>query len=733
MPISISALKALLEAQKQDALSTDQASLLTSERTDALNYYMGDVSKDMPSIDGRSKAVSTDVADTIEGMMPSMMEIFCGGDDVVKFSPIGEEDVKLAEQETDYVNHVFMAKNPGFLILYSFIKDALLSKNGFVKVFASQEEKEEKKTYYDQPDAAYGLIINEPDIEVVEHSERADDYGDGTGGKLHDVTVVCRTKYNKICVEPVPPEEFGIARKAKSIRTAPYYFHEVSKSESDLIQDGYDEVQIRSLPTYAAPAKAEEQARDTVAENSESSGDDDNLNKAMRSIRVTEHYVRMDYEQDGRVRLYRVTTGGEQGDVLLRNGKPDVADEDLPRFAAMTPIIMTHRFFGRSVADLVMDIQRIKTALLRAVLDNSYLANNPRVVVAEDDANESTLDDLLVSRPGGVVRVKRNAAGAAVWQTVPTIGNHVYPLIEYQDMVKELRTGVGRQAQGIDADALQNQSATAVNQLFSAAQARIRLIARIFAETGIKDLFWILHGVIRMHGGKEETVRLRNEWVAVDPRQWKAREDLEVNVGLGYGGKSQRMAQMMALIGLQREALAGGLSELVQPKQLYNSAKEITKLLELKNTEDFFTDPESDEGKQAAQNKPPDPKMMEIQAKQQGDEKKMQIDASLQERADQRKAEIEKVQAEADIATNQQKIQTEMASQEREYQLKERLALLDAQLEREKMEREEARKDKEHDMKMQAMREGHYQKSEFAAQTHEQGMAEREAASEPTE
>lgn len=726
MPLSIGSLKALLAAQKLDALSTDQASTLTSERTDAVNYYMGDMSKDMPATEGRSKAVSTDVADTIEGMMPSMMEIFCGGDEVVKFAPVGPEDVPLAEQETDYVNHVFMEKNPGFLVLYSFIKDALLSKNGIVKAFASEEEKEEKKTFYDQPDDAYGLIINEPGIEVTEHSET----DDGQGGKLHDVTVVCRTKYNKICVEGVPPEEFGIARNAKSIRTASYYFHEVKKSESDLIADGYDEDQIKSLPSYSSPAKTEESARDTVAETTEASGADENLNKAMRPIRVTEHYIRMDYEENGKVRLYRVTTGGEQGDVLLRDGKPDVSEEDLPRFAAMTPIIMTHRFFGRSVADLVMDIQRIKTALLRAVLDNAYLANNPRVVVSEEDANESTLDDLLVSRPGGVVRVKRNAQTAAAWQTVPTIGNHVFPLIEYQDMVKEQRTGVGRQAQGIDADALQNQSATAVNQLFSAAQARIRLIARIFAETGIKDLFWILHGVIRMHGGKQETVRLRNQWVTVDPKSWRSRDDLEINVGLGYGGKAQRMAQIMSLIGLQKEALTGGLTELVQPKQLYNSAKEFTKLLELKNVEDFFTDPESDEGKEAAKNKPPDPKVMELQAKQQGEAQKMQMDAQLQAQADERKAEIEKVQAQADIATNQQKLQAEMAAQEREYQLKERLALLEAGLEREKMQREEARRDKEHDLKMQAMREGHFQKSEFAAQTHQQAMSEREQASE---
>ena len=174
-----------------------------------------------------------------------------------------------------------------------------------------------------------------------------------------------------------------------------------------------------------------------------------------------------------------MTTGGDDGELLKRDGAPDVVQVDMIPFAAMTPVIITHRFFGRSIADLVMDIQRIKTALLRAVLDNAYLANNPRVEVAETHTSENTLDDLLVSRPGGIVRTKM--PGGVAWQAVPTIGNHVFPLLEYADAAREWRTGVSRAGQGLDADALQNQSATAANHLFNAAQARMKLIARIFA------------------------------------------------------------------------------------------------------------------------------------------------------------------------------------------------------------------------------------------------------------
>src|SRR3990167_9450186 len=219
-------LRALLAAQRADALAATTSSRLSQERSDAMDYYNGDVSADIPSVAGRSSAVSTDLSDTIDGLMPPLMEVFAGGDDVVRFSPVGPEDVKAAEQESDYVNHVFMQLNPGFMILYAFIKDALLSKVGVVKVWTEEEEEEEKETYYDQPPDSLAMILQKPDIEVLEHSEH-----DG----LHDLKIVCRKKYKRHIVEPVPPEEFGIARRAKSIKDAGYCFHETVTTVGELI------------------------------------------------------------------------------------------------------------------------------------------------------------------------------------------------------------------------------------------------------------------------------------------------------------------------------------------------------------------------------------------------------------------------------------------------------------------------------------------------------------------
>ncbi len=648
--MSPSDLKALLAAEKADALAATSAAKLSADRSDAMDYYLGDMSKDIPALEGRSQAVSTDVADTIEGLMPALMDIFASSDEVVRFEPVGKEDIRAAEQETDYVNHVFMQSNPGFLILYSFIKDALLSKVGIVKVWWEEKEIEERETYLDQPTETFALIVADAEVEVVEHSEH-----DG----LHDVTIVASKSYQCARVEGVPPEEFGIARNARCIREADYCFHEVLKSEHALIAQGYDAAQIRKLPSYTALTNRETLARDTVNEHTGGDGDD-GINRANRLIKVTEHYVRMDYEQNDKPQLYRVTTGGEAGDVLERDGQDDVVQVDMIPFAAMTPVIVTHRFFGRSIADLVMDIQRIKTALLRAVLDNAYLANNPRVEVAETHTSESTLDDLLVSRPGGIVRTKM--PGGVNWQTVPTIGNHVFPLLEYADAAREWRTGVSRAGQGLDANALQNQSATAANQLFSAAQARVKLIARIFAETGIRDLFALLHATIRKHGTQAATVRLRNDWVRVDPREWKTRNDLTINVGLGSGGKSERLAHVMAVVTLQKEALAGGMTSLVTPKNLYNSATEVVKLVDLKDVDRFFTDPSApDDPHNPRIQSQPDPRQAEVAAKAQAEQDRIKTDAAHQE----------------------MRMRMEMALEQQRFELEKQLKLLDAQLKRE--------------------------------------------------
>lgn len=731
--MELSTLKAMLSAEKADALAAVASAKLSNERSDAMDYYLGDMRKDMPTGDGESSAVSTDVADTVEGLMPSLMEIFCGSDEVVAFNPTSAQDVAAAEQETDYVNHVFMQRNPGFLILYSFIKDALLQKVGVVKCWWETREEEQRETYLDQTDDQFALIIqavmqSDGALKIEAHTEKqAPGPVDPATGQpsivvTHDVTLVTTEKFEQARIVGVPPEEFGIERNARSIPTSNYCFHKiVTLTESALIEQGYDEKQIKALQTYGNTSNTEELSRDTVGEQYWA---DSGTNSGSRIIEIVEHYVRMDYEGDGKACLYKVTTGGGQEEILKKDGKPDIEQVDAMPFAAMTPVIITHRFFGRSIADLVMDIQKIKTALLRAMLTAQYLANNPRTIVYEQGSGDNTIDDLLVSRPGGIIRAKTQ--GAIEPYKNPSIGGDVLPVIEYMDATREWRTGVTRQGQGIDANSLQNVSATASAQGYSAAQARMKLIARIFAETGVRDLFQLLHGIIRKHATKKDTVELRKQWVEVDPRGWKTRNDMTVKVGLGSGSKQERAANMTMFVSMQKEAMMGRLP-IVTPKNIYNTMKEFGKIIDLKDISPYWTDPDSPEGLKISQQEAqkPDPDVM-----------KLQLQAQLDEKADQRKAGIEQVQAQADIQTQKDKTQAEMVQNERDYQLKERLAVLNAQLEREKFEREEARKDREHQQKMELAREQHsaaMRQAEFGlisgAQSHAQRM-EQSAAKE---
>ena len=613
---------------------------------------------------GRSSAVSTDVADVVHGLMPRLMEIFCASDEVVEFEPVGPEDVEAAQQETDYVNHVFMQKNAGFQVLYDFIFDALLQKNGIAKVFWETSEREQRESYFDLDDDTLALLLADPEIEIVEHTvrEREVRRGDPCGrlpnpcdrpsravrtagdhegrpyehatqsgesmsfptatppdvqlagparvapsheaiaplaapapvpppplaalaglepaappARRHDVTVVKRAKYGCARVMAVPPEEFGIARRARTLAEADYCFHAVRKAEHQLIAEGFDPEQVKALPSEGADDDPEAAARSSVDESAEAS---EGLNRSARMIEITEHYIRLDYEGDGRARLYRVVTGGgPDGEILRCRRSPDervarierqrnpgspvpdfaslhpgyddsdddgetfkaaIEEVDVMPFAAMTPFPVPHRFTGRSAADQVVDIQKIKTALLRTLLDNAYASNMPRPIVSENGAGDNTLDDLLTWRHGAPIRVRGPIADAITWTQVPPIGAQLYPLMEYLDATREWRTGVTRQGQGIDANALANQSATAVNQMFTAAQGRMKLIARIFAETGIRDLFALLHHVIRKHDGRENIVRLRNRWVTVSPREWRTRENMTINVGLGTGASSSR-------------------------------------------------------------------------------------------------------------------------------------------------------------------------------------------------
>jgi hypothetical protein len=545
----------------------------------------------------------------------------------------------------------------------------------------------------------------------------------------HDVVITTTKKVSQARVMGVPPEEFGIERGARTIVDCNYCFHETNQSVSSLISQGYDEKQVKGIASSTNAPSTEDLSRDTVDEEAP---EGDSLNEMARQVRVTEHYIRMDYEGKGQTCIYKVTTAGEGGDILKLDGKDDIEKVDVYPFAAGTPVPQPHRFFGRSIADLVMQIQREKTAMKRGALDNMYLHNNPRPEIAESHAGVNTIDDLLVSRHGAPIRTK--LPGGLVWQVVPDITGSIYPMLQYLDADLESKTGLSKQTQGIDANALQNQSATAVAQVFSASQLRVKLIARVLAE-GVRDMFSLLHGTIRKHGQQKQTVRLRNNWTDVDPRQWKTRQDMTINVGLGTGGKAQQFAQVMALANVQKEMIAGGKPHLVDDQALFNMASELTKIMGYKNPDKFFNDPSAKDPQTGQPLHPPvpppeDPAVQVAKVKAQTDQQALQAKSQLDAQADERKAQIETVQAQADMVTEQQKLQGEMQLAQQKFELEKELKLMEFQLKKQMHDDEMQMRREQHQQAMQAGvfkvaagAEAHDQKMEQGEQSHEAKLA----------
>jgi hypothetical protein len=673
-------IRAIVSAEKRAAIGSSTTSDLTRQRSDALDYYMGDLKEHMPTLEGQSKATSSDVSDTIEAMLPPLMDIFTSGEDYVEFAPVGPEDEEQAKQETDYVNHIFMNENPGFLVLYSMIKDALLSKNGIVKAWWEEYEEVEKETYRGLDADSYAIIAADTEAEIVQQT----DLGDGT----MDVVVSKKTKKGCFKCAVVPPEEFGISAQAKTIPESGYCFHRYRKSQSELITDGYDKATVEGLPTSSSrngDEYEEGRSRDTFDDESDPQSV---VNRSMRLIDVTEHYIKLDVDEDGVAELLKVVTAGPS-DTLL--GEPEEFDR-MP-FHSITPYPMTHRFFGRSVADLTIDIMRIKTHLLRQLLDNASLLNNQRIAIGQIGADENTLDDLLTNRPGGIVRMK----DVSQLREIPNqqLGPHILPLIEYVDQSRETRTGITRNVGGIDPDVLNKAASTATGfqGLLDASMMRIKLIARIFSETGIKDLFLHIHELTRKHQDKEKVVKLRNQWIEVDPRGWRTRNDMTVNIALGTGSKQQQLMLLNALLERQKEAIqfqGGADGPLVNQGNVYNTLKQMTELAGFKNVDRFFTEPDPDAPPKET---PPDPKLLEAQAKAQQAEQSLMMQkeindaklemereksnmklgierdrAALQQQLAEQKARaeyqlsLEKMQMEGDLAERKMAIEAELAA-----------------------------------------------------------------------
>ena len=616
-----------------------------TDRITAMNYYMGeDFGNEQ---EGRSQVVTTEVADTIEFIMPSLMRTFTQTDEFVKFMPRQPEDVEGAKQATSYANYVLNCQNNGFVILHNFFKDALLQKIGVVKVYYDETEEAQEEEYTGLSDDELTLLLQDPNVEIV--SQNTEEYGEEGVDEMgmpvsdysvsHDVVIKRMSYGGMIKVDNIPPEEFLVSKRAASIEDADFVAHRTTMKVGDLIQMGYDRELVEKYAGYTElDTSSEVQNR---FEDVESSDATDSSDMSMRDVLVVEAYIKSDYDGDGVAELRRVVTLGS-GFEIVENETFD----HVP-FACLSPILMPHRLVGRSIAELIMDLQLIKSTVLRQLLDNIYLTNNARVAAVEGQVN---LDDLLNSRAGGIVRM-RQANAVQVLQP-PTVGQNAFSLLQYLDEIKEQRTGLSKASMGLDADALQSTTATAVAAQMSAAQGKIEMIARVFAETGVKQLFRLVLTLCLHHGKKEQMIRLNNKFVPIDPSNWKHEYDLSVNVGLGSGQTNEKMAFLAQMAQKQEQILLqmGAENPLVDLQQYRNTLAELASMAGFKDATRFFKNPE-DTPPQPQQPPPPSEAEMKMQFEQQ----KFQAELELQ-----------KAKQDAELALKREELQMKMQIRQEE-------------------------------------------------------------------
>lgn len=625
MKLTPSEIVAAVEAE--EALCTDgRTGELQAERTDAMDRYRG-----VPlgnEVEGRSQVVDKSILDTIEWIMPSLIRVFLGGDAIGEFQARGPEDEEAAKAETEVCDWYITEKNDIFSQINATLRDALLLKNGYCVGYWRKNYDQMTETYQGLSDEEASMLMSDHEIEILEHTQYPDPTGampQGVGGPspvnihaggmpaLHDIKVERKTCDEYVAIESIPPDEMLVSRRHRW----------TSLIDADFVQwrrrVTIGQLRAEGFKVPDDEPQDQDWAQERVARERFGQGmrdEDETVDPARRVVTFKDTYMRIDLRGKGTTQLWRICIiSGNQEPILLE-------EADVVPFSAFSPIVYPHSHIGSSIYDLINDLGLIKTTLLRQYLDSVYLANSGRVAVDQDRTN---IDDLLVSRPGGVVRVSGDPGTAIVPLQSTDVTQSVLGGLEYVDSIKEQRTGVSRNTAGLDPNTL-NRTATGVQMVQSAANQRIELIARTLAS-GFRDLYVIVHALALKHSTKPLQIKLKGVWTVVNPREWTRRTDFSISVGLGVGAPDAQLAKLMGLTPMMGQAQAMGLAGV---QEAYNFGSEIWKAAGYKNPQKFLKPPQmGPDGKPVEPPPPPNPLVQAEQIKQQGAQQAKQMDAQM--------------------------------------------------------------------------------------------------------
>lgn len=563
-------LYAIVDQAKRDAVIYQGEFVRNSE--EFLEYYLGCPMGN--EVEGQSQVISTDCADVVDSDMTSLTRMFLGPQELMEFMPKtgANADIIEARQKTQLVNHLIKNQKNSFKILHDWMKDALIQKVSVIKYEYCEEEIIKEREFDGLSEEEITLLLQDmpEDAEIIGQDQDENGYYLKFRLKYTDKG----PKYSKI-----PLENFIISRNAECKDKAEVVGDCTLVPKGELISEGYDEELVKSLPSHEAEDQTNLKAIRWKAEG----GQDDFENVqhwTSEEVEVSDLYVLVDYDGDGLVERRRIIMAGNK---ILENEKV----EHVP-YAIMSAVPMPDSLIGRSRVEITQQTQDIKTAVYRQILNNIYRVNNARVVLNEHDTN---IDDVLVNRPNGVVRTNTDPRAAVAQLETPYVGDKALQVVQYVDSARQQSTGGITANQGLDADSLQRETATRFKGAEKAATAKIEHIARVFAETGFRELYEGMASLLSHYQNERMQVFYNGEALLIDPRFWRYDHNIRSNVGLAASSDEQLIANLGSLLQVQEQLKARG-SLVVDDKKTYNLIDRMIKTMGMHTSKEFFNDPE---------------------------------------------------------------------------------------------------------------------------------------------
>jgi len=553
---------------------------IAESRIKAQRYFDGEV--DIGEEKGRSKIVSTKVRDTVRAIKPSLMRVFLSSENPVEYIPANQQQVEMADQATKFAHYAFQREG-GYKLINEAIHDALVKKTGVLKAYWEDTSESEIFDYSHLTEEEMTVLVGEKEITVVEQEIEihpvTNETGESVDKPYYSLKVSRVQASGKLSIESVPPEEFFVDRNAKTIEDAYIVVHRTEMRVSDLVSMGYDFEQVSKLSGLSYEdtfTDAEKYERSNYSEDA----NEDITDPSMRLVAISEAYMKIDVYGTGEAVMHKIVLGGASYELLDHEPWGDVP------FAVFEIDPEPHTFYGRSIADLIMNDQDASTAMIRGLLDNIALTNNPAIDVVEGQAN---IDDVLNNEIGAIRRIK--SPGAITVNAVPFIAGQTLGAVQYMDEQVENKTGITRASMGLDPDALQNTTATAAQITAQRGSGQIEVIARNLAEGGMKRLFKLILHLLVENSCEEMMMRLNGQYVSMDPRTWNADMDLSVNVGLGTGQEDQKHMALSQALQMQMQIWQnyGPTNGLVTMVGIRNTLGDMLGLAGVRNVDRYFS------------------------------------------------------------------------------------------------------------------------------------------------